>query len=169
MNNESGLLRPLAPAEGLNRPLFHRIAIGLAVVLGVALLVNGVVMLMVPFAWYKAVPGVMETGPFNQHLVRDIALLYALIGGALITGAVRPVYRVACWGTPTLWLTGHAIFHFWEIAVGICGPAVIPRDFPAVTMPALIGLGLTLWAWREQRPAVRHRCPASPKRASRIL
>jgi hypothetical protein len=41
--------------------------------------------------------------------------------------------------------------HLWEVAVGICSPSVIPRDFPAVTLPALLGIGLTAWA-RFSRP-----------------
>jgi hypothetical protein len=37
------------------------------------------------------------------------------------------------------------------VAVGICSPSVIPRDFPAVTLPAIIGILLTLWAIRQSR------------------
>jgi hypothetical protein len=48
-----------------------------------------------------------------------------------------------------LWLGAHALFHFWEVAVGICAPSVIARDFPAVTLPAIIGTLLTLWAVRD--------------------
>jgi hypothetical protein len=50
-------------------------------------------------------------------------------------------------------LSGHALFHFWEVAVGICEPSVIARDFPAVTLPAIIGLILTLWAARDAAAA----------------
>jgi len=137
--------------SALEKSIASRIALGIAAVLGTAMAVNGVVMLMVPFTWYKAVPGVMETGAFNQHFVRDIALVYVLIGGAFLAGAAKPSLRVACWGAPTIWLTGHAIFHFWEIAAGICGPEIIPRDFPAVTLPALLGIALTIRAWRARR------------------
>jgi hypothetical protein len=50
-----------------------------------------------------------------------------------------------------LWLAGHALFHFWEVAVGICAPSALLRDFPAVTLPAIIGAGLTLWAFHDLR------------------
>lgn len=143
----------LTAGRGTRAPPFTRLVVGIAFVLGLAMFLNGVVMLLVPFAWYKAVPGVIETGPFNQHLVRDIALLYALIGAAFIAGAFRPSARVACWGTSTVWLAGHAVFNFWEIAAGICGTDVIPRDFPAVTLPAVLGLAVTMWAWRSQSKA----------------
>jgi hypothetical protein len=56
--------------------------------------------------------------------------------------------RVPFWAAGTIWLSGHALFHFWEVAVGICGASALARDFPAVTLPAIIGAGLTLWAIR---------------------
>ena len=120
--------------------------IGLAVVLGVAAIANGTFMLVAPERWYFAVPGVTTTGSFNQHFVRDIGLIFLLIGGAFLLGAARPDMRVICWAASSIWLTGHALFHFWEVAVGICSASVIPRDFPAVTLPALLGLAITAWA-----------------------
>jgi hypothetical protein len=122
------------------------LCLGLAVLLGVALEANGVFMLVAPESWYFAVPGVTSTGPFNQHFLRDIGLIFVLLGGAFLVGAARPQLRVFLWGAPTIWLSGHALFHFWEVAVGICSPSVLPRDFPAVTLPAIIGIVLTLWA-----------------------
>lgn len=120
--------------------------IGLAVLLGVAAIANGAFMLVAPERWYFAVPGVTTTGSFNQHFVRDIGLIFLLIGSAFLLGAARPDVRVICWAASSIWLTCHALFHFWEVAVGICSASVIPRDFPAVTLPALLGLLLTAWA-----------------------
>jgi hypothetical protein len=104
------------------------------------------------------VPGVTTTGPFNQHFIRDIGLIFLLLGAAFVAGAARPEWRVVLWGASSLWLTGHALFHFWEVAVGICAPSAIPRDFPAVTLPAILGLLLTLWAINSARatPATQH-------------
>ena len=125
--------------------------LGIAALLGVALIANGVFMLVAPADWYMAVPGVTATGPFNQHFLRDIGLIFLLLGGAFLVGAAQPHLRVALWAAPSIWLTGHALFHFWEVAVGICSPSVIPRDFPAVTLPAIIGIALTFWAIRQSR------------------
>lgn len=132
-----------------NGPL-SKILLGLAILTGVAMLSNGAVMLWDPWWWYSTVPGVGRTGPFNQHFIRDIGILYVAIGTAFITGAFRPTIRVAVWAPATLWLTAHAIFHVWEVAAGICGPAYLVSDFPAVTLPALIGIGLTSWAWKNR-------------------
>jgi hypothetical protein len=126
-------------------------SLGMAMLLGVAMIANGVFMLVSPEGWYLAVPGVTSTGPFNQHFVRDIGLIFLLLGGAFLVGAALPHVRVLLWAAPSIWLTGHALFHFWEAAVGICSPSVIPRDFPAVTLPAMIGIALTFWAIRQSR------------------
>ena len=126
-------------------------ALALAAVLGILAIGNGVFMLVSPDAWYFAVPGVPDTGPFNQHFLRDIGLIFLLLGGAFLTGVVRPELRVMLWGGSSLWLAGHALFHLWEVAVGICSPSVLPRDFPGVTLPSLLGLALTYWAWRDTR------------------
>jgi len=128
-----------------------QLCLGLAAVLGVGAVANGVFMLLAPDAWYFAVPGVTTTGPFNQHFIRDIGLIFLLLGAAFAVGAVRPEQRTVLWAAATLWLSGHALFHFWEVAVGICGIAAIPRDFPGVTVPAILGALLTLWSYRHAR------------------
>lgn len=117
---------------------------------------NGLFMLANPSAWYELAPGVTDTGFFNQHFIRDIGIIQLFIGVAFGLGLLLPERRIGLWAAATLWLCAHAIFHFWEIAVGICSPSVIPRDFPAVTLPAMLGIVLTIWAIhrsRSERPA----------------
>jgi hypothetical protein len=118
---------------------------------GLFLSANGIFMLVAPLTWYELVPGVTDTGFFNQHFVRDIGIIQLFLGVAFIVGLLRPERRIGLWAAATLWLIAHALFHLWEVAVGICAPSVIPRDFPAVTLPALIGIVLTLWAIRRSR------------------
>jgi hypothetical protein len=125
-----------------------------AVALGVAynallLSANGIFMLVAPEAWYLSVPGVTDTGFFNQHFIRDIGIIQLFLGVAFGIGMVRPERRIGLWAAAALWLTAHAIFHLWEVAVGICGPSAILRDFPAVSLPAIIGATLTSWAVRQ--------------------
>jgi hypothetical protein len=99
---------------------------------------------------------VTDTGFFNQHFVRDIGIIQLFLGVAFIVGLLRPERRIGLWAAATLWLSAHALFHFWEVAVGICAPSVIPRDFPAVTLPALIGIAHVLGD------------PSCPRRESRL-
>ena len=113
---------------------------------GLFLFGNGLFMLTVPRAWYYIVPGVTDTGSFNQHFIRDIGIIQLFLGVAFGIGMIRPERRIGLWAAATLWLIAHAVFHLWEVAVGMCSPSVILRDFPAVTLPAIIGVVLTLWA-----------------------
>ena len=125
-----------------------------AVALGVSynavfLSANGIFMLIAPELWYFAVPGVTDTGLFNQHFIRDIGIIQLFLGVAFGIGMLQPERRIGLWAAATLWLAAHAIFHLWEVAVGICGPSAILRDFPAVSLPAIAGAALTLWAIRQ--------------------
>lgn len=118
---------------------------------GLFLSANGIFMLVAPLQWYELVPGVTDTGFFNQHFVRDIGIIQLFMGVGFIIGMLQPERRVGLWTAATLWLAAHALFHLWEVAAGICAPSVIPRDFPAVTLPALIGIALTFWAIHRAR------------------
>ena len=40
-------------------------------ILPAILAINGAVMMLAPAWWYPRVPGVIETGPLNDHFVRD--------------------------------------------------------------------------------------------------
>ena len=128
------------------RPIWPMgVAAGFLAIFNVA---NGTVMLVSPARWFGAVPGVAETGGFNPHFIADIGLVHMLIGLQFAIGALRTEHRRALWGSAAAWLAAHALFHLWQVAVGICGPDALLRDFPGVTLPALIALGLTSMEWR---------------------
>lgn len=144
------------------------ICIGTALLMGAAAVANGLLMLVSPAHWYALVPGVMETGPYNQHFIRDIGLIFLFVGAAFLVGAAQPQSRVFLWGVPTLWLGGHALFHVWEVAVGICAPSALARDFSAVTLPAIIGTLLTFWAAYDTQTGQTGRTVRAPFRANQI-
>ncbi|NJN51100.1 MAG: hypothetical protein HC809_04290 [Gammaproteobacteria bacterium] len=114
---------------------------------------NGTFMVIAPESWYWMVPGVPDRGPFNQHFVRDIGFVYVLGGAAFIYGAVYAEHRLLLWSLPTAWLVSHALFHVWEVIVGICGPESLVEDFGGVTIPALLGLGLIYCTYSTQARA----------------
>ena len=129
--------------------MVDRLVTGAAIALGLFTLANGVFMLAAPQDWFWRVPGVSATGGYNQHFIRDIGLIYALVGAGLLVGIRARGQRAALWSFAAAWLTGHALFHFWEVAVGICGSDAIPRDFMGVTLPAILALLLGAHAWRR--------------------
>ena len=135
--------------------MLKTLCIGAAIVVGIAAELNGLAMLIAPDQWYLAVPGVTTTGPFNQHFVRDIGLIFLFVGTSFLVGAAKPRFRVILWAVPTLWLCAHALFHLWEVAAGISEHSAMARDFPAVTVPAILGVLLTVWAVSANGDKVR--------------
>lgn len=124
-----------------------------ASLLGVFLLANGVFMLVAPESWYWTIEGVADRGGFNQHFIRDIGIIYALTSIGLIVGGFRAGDRVAYWLPALLWLGGHALFHIWEVIVGICGPEALLQDFVGVTLPAIIVAVMIWFAGHASRAA----------------
>ncbi|CAN5661846.1 hypothetical protein BH18ACI4_BH18ACI4_26230 [soil metagenome] len=52
-------------------------------VFGLVSLFNGAWMLFFPLSWYRDLPAaVPNTGPFNPHFVRDLGVVFLLIGVA---------------------------------------------------------------------------------------
>lgn len=129
-------------------PLPRSIAV-VAVVVAALFVANGVFMLLAPQTWYFAIDGVSDTGPFNQHFIRDIGFIYAITGGCVALGVISPAGRAALWLSAGAWHASHAAFHVWEVIVGICGADALVRDFAGVTLPSLLTLGMGLYAWRR--------------------
>jgi len=106
------------------------------VVLGAVAVGNGIFMWFAPMAWYEAVPGVADMGPFNLHFIRDIALVFTFSGGAINVGVwkVRPDFALA----GAAWPAMHALFHIqiWTA-----------RGFPfdEVALVNLVGIQLPAW------------------------
>jgi hypothetical protein len=131
--------------------MMTKICLTVATLLGFGAIANGLIMLAAPMDWYFAVPGVTDTGPFNQHFLRDIGVIYVFIGIAMLAGVLRPAARTTLWGAAAAWQIGHALFHIWEVAVGICGPNALARDFADVTLPAVVTLLLAIWSAADRR------------------
>ena len=112
-----------------------------------------VYMLYDPEGWYYFIPGVTDTGFFNQHFIRDIGIIQGFIALAFAIGWFREDRRIELWAAATLWLIAHALFHIWEVIVGICSPSVLLRDFAGVSLPALFGIAVTAWACSRRSAA----------------
>ncbi|MEO0982542.1 MAG: hypothetical protein AAFX03_07805 [Pseudomonadota bacterium] len=102
---------------------------------------TGVFMFAAPLAWYEATPGVSMMGPFNQHFVRDVGLVFIASAAGLALGAARDNRDAALIGAA--WPAMHAVFHI-VIWVGRGAPAdlVAAVNLFGIQAPAW----LALWA-----------------------
>jgi hypothetical protein len=77
---------------------------------------NGAWMLSSPESWYEYIPAaVHDTGPLNDHFVRDIGLAYLISGiGFLYCALNLRRCRVVHMGN-TLFIGGHAVLHVADI------------------------------------------------------
>ena len=115
-----------------------------AIVLALAMAANALAMLAAPTWWYAAVPGVIATGPFNLHFVRDIGMAYVVVAGGLAWFAWRPARAWSALVAAAAFLTLHGLVHVaGALASPICGQMLL-RDLPGVFAPALIALWLAL-------------------------
>lgn len=124
-----------------------------AALYGLILAANGLSMHVAPVTRYDNVSGVPATGPFNQHILREIGLIFALLAGAVLVGGLKLATRSLLWSAIAVWLAGHALFHIWEVLVGICAPYALARNFPGVSLTAIFASRLVLWARREMTSA----------------
>ena len=108
-------------------------------------LANGVWMLADPAHWYATLPAaVPDFGPLNEHFVRDIGSTFAMLGLALVWGAAQRGVRLPVLVLVTLFNALHALVHVWDTSRGLVGPEHWGIDFPAVYLPTIVLVGLTV-------------------------
>ena len=105
---------------------------------------NGLWMLFASRHWYGALPGVIDSGPFNAHFVRDLGAVYLLCGTAFFALArhagARPYALAAC-----AFLLAHGAIHLLETLLDLHDLEHLLADAPGV----LLLPTLATWsAWR---------------------
>ncbi len=116
-----------------------------AFALGAIMAANGVFMFVDPAAWYAAVPGVPDTGPLNEHFVRDIGLAYLTAGLALVWSELGAGWRASALGAT--FITLHAGLHVGETIHGQ-HHAVIINELVAVHLPAILAIVIAMFQRR---------------------
>ena len=125
-----------------------------AALLAVLLAANGLAMLIAGAWWYDAVPGVIGTGPFNPHFVRDIGAAYLVAGGGLAAYALWPNTAWPALVAAAAFQLLHAAVHVFDAVCGARPIADVARDFAGVYAPALL---TTLIALHTPTRALRDR------------
>jgi hypothetical protein len=109
----------------------------IAAIFALLTVLNGTLMLFDGASWYASVPGVVETGPYNPHFVRDIGVAFLVAGLALAARAWRPVYWPAAVAGAGF-LAAHALIHLVMIVAGHDHHAAF--DLAAVVLPSALAL-----------------------------
>lgn len=129
---------------------------GLAIGLTVLFVGNGAVMLAAPHPWYLTVPGVVLTGPFNDHFVRDIGAAYLACGVATALGAWDLRRHAGAIIVAATFQGLHATIHLVTPFCGAGAPwPLLARDFPGVFLPTIAVIWLAAVAFQRVRGASR--------------
>ncbi|OYU69996.1 MAG: hypothetical protein CFE28_08295 [Alphaproteobacteria bacterium PA2] len=110
--------------------------------LAIGLGINGLIQASIPFTWYNLVPGVIATGAYNPHFVRDIGMAYLVSAAGMGWWALRPGIAWPALVGAAGFLSLHSAVHLLDAACGRSLLADLFRDLPGVFLPAII----TCWA-----------------------
>jgi predicted anti-sigma-YlaC factor YlaD len=113
--------------------------------LGLGNLANGAWMIARPAHWYARLPAaVPDTGPLNEHFVRDIGCAYAAVGLGLAIAAEAPAARRGVLYVATMFVGFHALLHVADLTAGRLPPDHWLIDLPGVFAPAILFVVLCL-------------------------
>ena len=73
-------------------------------------LLTGLYIAILPFVFYENAPGVIDTGPYNMHFVRDVGFAFTVSALGLAWGLRHKLKPLILFGTA--WLAIHGLFHF---------------------------------------------------------
>ena len=117
-------------------------------VIGIWHLGTAIYMWFAPQLWYVQTPGVAMMGLFNLHFIRDIALVFALSGAAMVLGVIRGNPTAVWFGAG--WPALHAVFHIWIwTARGVPLDQVALVNLIGIQLPALLALTAALSHFRK--------------------
>ena len=118
---------------------------------GLGNLTNGVWMLASPAHWYIHLPAnVPGSGPLNEHFVRDIGCIFALLGIALVAAVRRRELRVPVMVAASAYSAAHALVHVFDSLRGLFEPGHWRFDIGPVYIATLVLVALTVKLAREQ-------------------
>jgi hypothetical protein len=117
---------------------------GLAAVFAGILGANALTQIFASFWWYGVVPGVMATGAYNPHFVRDVGAAYLVAAVGLGWFAWRPERGWAALAAGAGFLMLHAGVHVFDATCSASPIADLIRDFPGVYLPALAATAIAV-------------------------
>jgi hypothetical protein len=114
-------------------------------------LANGIEMFFLPSTWFfRLVPGVPETGPFNAHLVADSGTFNLGITAGLVLAALHPQRHAVAVLVAAVASTMHSILHIYSHAAGLLSSQHITTEIVGIYLPTIV---LWLLVFVLMRPA----------------
>jgi hypothetical protein len=121
-------------------------------ILAVMDIVTGIEMFFFPSAWFfKLVPGVPETGPFNAHLVMDGGTFFLAVGIGLAAAAINPYRNTIAIVVAAVAGVMHSILHIWSHAAGVLSEDHMPTEVFGIFLPALVMIAIAILLYRTPR------------------
>ena len=112
-------------------------------------LINGVAMFFFPLTWFfRLVPGVAETGPYNMHLVMDGGTFYLGVGLGLIAAAIDAIRNAIAVVVAAVASTTHALLHLWSHAERLLTWNAATTEVSGIYIPTLVLLALAVCLYR---------------------
>jgi uncharacterized membrane protein len=102
-------------------------------------LANGIEMFFLPSTWFfRIVPGVPETGPFNAHLVADSGTFNLGIAVGLVLAAVHPQRHAVAVLIAAVASLMHSILHIYSHAAGLLSSQHITTEIVGIYLPTIL-------------------------------
>jgi hypothetical protein len=102
-------------------------------------IVNGIEMFFFPSAWFfKLVPGVPETGPYNMHLVMDGGTFFLAVGVGLVAAALNPRRNAIAVVVAAVAGVMHSALHIYSHAAGLLSTAHLVTEVLGIYIPAIL-------------------------------
>jgi uncharacterized membrane protein len=121
--------------------------------LGTLSLINGIAMFFAPSAWFfRLVPGVPETGPFNAHLVADSGTFFMAVGVGLLIAAFDPRRHVAVVMVAAIANLFHSILHIYSHEAGLLSLEHLGTEVFGIYLPTLLLIAIAIVLIRSPAP-----------------
>src|SRR5882757_11141338 len=123
-------------------------------------IVTGTEMFFFPNAWFfRLVPGVTETGPFNGHLVMDGGTFFLAVGIGLVAAALNPRRNAIAVVVAAVAGVMHSALHLYSHAAGLLSTEHLVTEVLGIYIPAilLIAIAATLYSQSDETRTVAAR------------
>ena len=119
-------------------------------------LANGIEMFLMPSIWFfRIVPGVPETGPFNAHLVADSGTFYLGIAAGLVLAALNPQRHAVAVLIAAVASLMHSILHIYSHAAGLLSYQHMMTEIIGIYLPTVVLWVLALVLMRPTQGSAR--------------